>query len=611
MADEEKSGLEKALDEAKSYIPTLEKVNEEILNLDEASHKLVKTFGQGAEFINSIKIGLVEAYPELRRLGYAQEDILNMQINVAKAMNTNLIMSKDVQISLGTAAKISNQESEDLALNFKNAGFNLIQVGEKTTDAVNIARSLGVNAEKVTSNVVDNLDKLNQFGFNGGVEGLSRMASTAASLRIDMNKTLVLAEDLFSPEKAIEKAASLQRLGVAQSSLLDPLKLMDLAQNDPEELQKQIVEMTKSFATFNETTGKFEIPKGSMRQLKDIGAELNYQYKDISKLTIAAAEFDEKLSNINPNLNVDEDTKKLIANMSEMGKEGNYTIKITEGMETRDIAINDLNDAQLEILKEMSKPKTGEELAKEQQNAVQSIKNSVEAIRGKIEKGIAASVPATDVLQIARQLGDGFYTGLKDVLRSENVAASSGKMITEGTGAVIKIFQGDMKGVSNKMNNIADIIKLGFVDNVKTGAEGFAKAGEDFKTLMQNLKVKYGVTNDKPNTPPKTNTPPPTVKAAQNDFVYNRKQNQITPIDENDNLHGFKDMSAFKNGGKSNNLISKLDLNHNINLNINGLPSNVDTQQVIKIVKDSLNSIDMQQTLVNALNTTNSEYGLS
>jgi hypothetical protein len=54
-----------------------------------------------------------------------------------------------------------------------------------------------------------------------------------------------------------------------------------------------------------------------------------------------------------------------IANMAQMDKEGKYTVKITEGMETRDIAINDLNDAQLEILKEMSKPKTDEELAKE------------------------------------------------------------------------------------------------------------------------------------------------------------------------------------------------------------------------------------------------------
>ena len=70
-------------------------------------------------------------------------------------------------------------------------------------------------------------------------------------------------------------------------------------------------------------------------------------------------------------------------------------------------------------------------------------------------------------------------------------------------------------------------------------------------------------------------------------------------------------MSAFKSGGKSNTLMSKLDLNHNLNLNITGLPSNVDTQQVINIVKDSLNGLDMQQALVNAFNTTNNEYGLS
>ena len=57
--------------------------------------------------------------------------------------------------------------------------------------------------------------------------------------------------------------------------------------------------------------------------------------------------------------------------------------------------------------------------------------------------------------------------------------------------------------------------------------------------------------------------------------------------------------------------MSKLDLNHNINLNINGLPPNVDTAQVMKIVKDSFNTLDMQQLVVNAMNTTNNEYGLN
>ena len=37
-------------------------------------------------------------------------------------------------------------------------------------------------------------------------------------------------------------AAAMQRLGVAQSDLLDPLRLMDLSANDPTELQNQIVQ---------------------------------------------------------------------------------------------------------------------------------------------------------------------------------------------------------------------------------------------------------------------------------------------------------------------------------------------------------------------------------
>jgi len=45
-------------------------------------------------------------------------------------------------------------------------------------------------------------------------------------------------------------SAALQRLGVTQSELLDPLRLMDLSINDPGELQNQLVQMDPTVCNY-------------------------------------------------------------------------------------------------------------------------------------------------------------------------------------------------------------------------------------------------------------------------------------------------------------------------------------------------------------------------
>ena len=118
------------------------------------------------------------------------------------------------------------------------------------------------------------MNYMNQFTFQGGVEGLAKMAAQAVSLRINMDSTLNLANRLFDPENAIETAAAMQRLGATQSDLLDPLRLMDLAQNDPTELQNQIAEMSKQFVQLNKD-GNFEIMPGARRQLMEFRRHLD------------------------------------------------------------------------------------------------------------------------------------------------------------------------------------------------------------------------------------------------------------------------------------------------------------------------------------------------
>ena len=65
---------------------------------------------------------------------------------------------------------------------------------------VDIARQQGVSVQAVSSQAVSNMESMNKYNFQGGVDGLAKMAAQAASLRIDMKSTLTFSENLYKPE---------------------------------------------------------------------------------------------------------------------------------------------------------------------------------------------------------------------------------------------------------------------------------------------------------------------------------------------------------------------------------------------------------------------------
>jgi len=196
-----------------------------IVEVDKGAREVIKTFDTGAQNIKAIKDGLTDAVTEVNLLGGGFQDIVNIQVGVSEALGRNVVLTSDAYEKLFSATEVSGLSAENMIGSFKDAGISAYQAAENMEDVINVANEIGVNAQSVSQKVVSNMEQLNRFNFNGGVEGLARMAAQATNLRIDMQSTLGFAEKVFDPEGAIETAAALQRLGVAQSELLDPLRL--------------------------------------------------------------------------------------------------------------------------------------------------------------------------------------------------------------------------------------------------------------------------------------------------------------------------------------------------------------------------------------------------
>ena len=233
--------------------------------MKQAANELVGSFSLSRARVGEMMTAVSEAAPRLKRLGADFAGTLQTMKDIATATGKNTLASADSVEKLYATSKVIGQEVGTIVTKFTDVGIQFGVVGGQLEESVLTVRDLGLNAKEVMGQVVDNTSKLNRFNFDGGVQGLTKMAARASQLRFDMSEAFNLAEDAMNPERAVELASSFQRLGVSVGTLADPFALMNASINDPGALQESLVNATKQFTYFDEKTKSFKInPQGML-----------------------------------------------------------------------------------------------------------------------------------------------------------------------------------------------------------------------------------------------------------------------------------------------------------------------------------------------------------
>lgn len=459
-----------------------------VLTLDNAASEMLKKFGQGQAMSDLLRGSMAEAVTSVRKLGGDIADVLATQKDASEALGRNVVLSEKTTKDLYATMKVTGQSVKEIVTGMADAGIGAGRATSEMLKVVNVARESGVNAQAVSGAVIKNMEALNKFNFAGGVEGLAKMAAQSTALRVDMGKTLELADRLFDPEKAIDMAASMQRLGVSQSSLLDPLKLMDLAQNDPAELQNQIAQMSKQFVQLGKD-GHFEIMPGAKRQLREISSAMGISYNDITKMALGSADLDKKMKEISfPSAT--EDQKKMIANMAEMGAGGTYEIKTAAG-ETKDVS--KLTGPEIEALEKMANtaPPTMEELAKQQLTATQSITAAINSLADRTGLGAARSETAGGILKGTRAVATAASEIPGEGLSAKNIAQGIDNTVDSLKTAIAKyVATGEKTDVlGNIMSSFGGFVKKELMDSFSNVQVQADKLSAEFPMATGTIKA--------------------------------------------------------------------------------------------------------------------------
>lgn len=442
-------------------------------DLDKKSSDIVKTLGTGFERSIELQRTLTLSIPQFVAMGLKADDSSALYENLIKKFNTNLKLTDGQLVDLAATAKVTGVGADELARNFRDVGFSIDSVGDNMLEVAKIANQAGVTVASVAGAVSKNIDKLNLFNFDNGVKGLAKMAAQSSRLGIDMDKIFAKAEDLLNPEKAIDFSASLQRLGVTSSELLDPLRAMDLAQNDPTELTNQIGKLGKEFVRFNEENKKFEILPGSKRRLREVAETLGMSASEFSKMAINASSFDEKLKKIKFSPDVSDDDRELVATMAQFSKEGVAQVKVKTFDETGKLTgeeklvdVSKLTVDQISSLK-AEQALQGESMEKIAINQLSEIAKTNSILNEKLsayQYGMAQGAVKpiySGMLNKTRDL-------VKELPSDPMVYINSLEEVEKKVGTILSSMGVDFGSIINEFGNAKDVLYGWFGDATKT-----------------------------------------------------------------------------------------------------------------------------------------------
>ena len=492
--------------------------------LETYANSVQTAFGLSKERVDEFKTSIADAAPELAKLGITDQEIATNLISIMDGLGGAASVSKEAIVELSAAAKLTGQDVGDLTSKFREVGISVYDVGEQMKTVTEVARSAGVSVKGVSDKITANLEKMNIYNFENGVKGLAKMAAQAERLGISMENIFRQSEKVMNPEGAIDMSAALQQLGVTSSGLLDPLRAMDMSQNDPEQFQKEIVNLGKEFTRFNEKTGQMEILPGAKRRMREVAAAVGMTGEEFSKMALKSSDFEMKLKQIKmPSLGIDDDeTKEMIATMAQM-KDGVATIQVRDketGI-TTEKKVEELTPEDIENLKKANEDssKTIEELAFNQLDVTTQIKNllSTGEVAAKFAKATTPTLSkfyglvADSKLEIAKA-ADNIFGSTEDMrttfgelgrpvegIIKGKIAGDDNKVKTEIGNLETNLFK-VFTDFSSKFSTEVNTVQEKLIEKVQTAySEPIKIEGKTENNLTVNVKVTDATGNQVPN----------------------------------------------------------------------------------------------------------------
>jgi hypothetical protein len=493
-SQEDFENLKKSIESLKSPVDL---ILESMADMFEEAESLNRAFVQGRTRLDEMADAVARSAAGVIRLGGNAAQAASTMAEIAEGSKRNVIATEEQVSKLFAASTLLETSSSTLVENFASVGIEASQIGTNLESSIDYIQSVGLNAKEVMGDVNANMSQMNRYQFEGGVQGLSKMAAQASMLRFDMKETFAFAEKVLTPEGAIETAAGLQRLGVSIGNLTDPFALMNQSLTDPSGLQDSIIKAAKQFTEFDEKTQSFKINPQGVLMLREIETEAGLSAGSLSKAALAAADLDKRISAISPEIQFEkEEDKQLLANMATM-KDGQYIVQLKNDQTgiIEQKKLSDLTQEEFNKLKEIqeNRPKTLEDISISQLGVLENIDAS---LKSNLAKG-TFGVSATPLIRENLTGADRIIGALAKAV--DKAVPESAEVTKSVTGAIDKMrnlfIEKDAGKISNQdFSEKIRVLEESVINQAKgLGGKGLDALEDILQTASKNVKGSSGI----------------------------------------------------------------------------------------------------------------------
>lgn len=322
---------------------------------DHAAHQYGRTIGLNSKRIADLRKETVSWMSDndiSKKYNIGIDEMFKVMGEYNKSLGRAVSLS---HASLESMSALRNVMGEASAIKFTanldKFGIDVKAAAEIQENIINSARTKGLVLENLSENVLSNMDLVQQYTFEDGVEGFTRMAEKATAIKWDMKQTAAFAEKVNNVEGAIKTGAQLSVLGGPFAQFSNPMGMLYESLNDMEGLQERMFAMFSKLGSWNSEKGMLDISVFNKQRIKAAASAMGLDYGQVLTNVQAQARRNKVLEDIEY-LNFDNNTRELIANTAQLDSGGSsYITYKGEDVKVSDIDKRNDKDKILEFLK--------------------------------------------------------------------------------------------------------------------------------------------------------------------------------------------------------------------------------------------------------------------
>lgn len=281
-------------------------------NVKDANQEL----GISDELARNMEKSFQRAFEGFVPLGGTIEDITAAYKAFVQLTSTNRLVNPE---DLQTLAKFRLAFGEGYEAIFSTMalyGASIEDTNREISKAFRNANSLGLNAANVIQQIQKNIDLLDKYSFDNGIEGLSKMVMLSERYKINMSSAANFVDKSLDLDSVMEMSAQLMVLGGEFSKLGDPFTLMATARSNPELLIQKITDLAGAYAHLNTQTGTFTVDPYGMDMIRQFATITGVAADELTRAAKIGRMRIEVESNIAPQLRQLEDYETIVDRIS-------------------------------------------------------------------------------------------------------------------------------------------------------------------------------------------------------------------------------------------------------------------------------------------------------